>query len=96
VASKLHKPIDSIKASVRVKNIKKMQEELKELRFRKPENDNYIEQLEDEPAYKRRKMHLKNIKHSEESKLSKYSLYDDENSNAKLRKDNSFLHDNVD
>jgi cell division protein FtsZ len=90
-ASKFHKPVDTNKASSRVKNIKKMQQELKELRFRKPENNDYIEQLEDEPAYKRRKVKLKNIKHSDELKISRYSLSDDE-----LKKDNSYLHDNVD
>ena len=96
VSSKFNKPVDSIKASMRVRNIKKMQEELKELRFNNPENNNYIDQLENEPAYKRRNINLKNIKHSEESKISKYSLTDDEDSNAKLNKDNSYLHDNVD
>ncbi len=96
VSSKFSKPIDSIKASMRVKNIKKMQEELKELRFNNPENNNYIDQLENEPAYKRRNINLKDIKHSEESKISKYSLSDDEDLNAKLNKDNSYLHDNVD
>jgi cell division protein FtsZ len=90
-ASKFHKPVDSDKASSRVKNIKKMQQELKELRFRKPDNNNYIEQLEDEPAYKRRKVQIKNVKHSDELKISRYSLTDDE-----LKKDNSYLHDNVD
>ena len=96
VSSKLSKPIDSIKASMRVKNIKKMREELKELRFNSPENNNYIDQLENEPAYKRRNINLKDIKHSEESKISKYSLSDDEDLNARLNKDNPYLHDNVD
>ncbi len=95
-ASKFSRPVDSLKASMRVKNIKKMQEELKELRYNSPENNNYIDKLENEPAYKRRNINLKNIKHSEESKISKYSLSDDEDSKAKLRKDNSYLHDNVD
>jgi cell division protein FtsZ len=96
VSSKFSKPVDSIKASIRMKNIKKMREELKELRFNNPENSNYIDELENEPAYKRRNINLKDIKHSEESKISKYSLSDDEDSNAKLNKDNSYLHDNVD
>ena len=94
--SRFHKPVDPGKASTRVKNIKRMQEELKELRYRKPEKNNYIEQLEDEPAYKRRKIKLKNIKYSEESRISRYSLSDDDDSNVKLKKDNSYLHDNVD
>jgi cell division protein FtsZ len=95
-ASRFHKPVDAGKASLRVKNIKRMQEELKEMRYRKPENNNFIEQLEDEPAYKTRKIKLKNIKYSEESRISRYSLSDDDDSNVKLKKDNTYLHDNVD
>jgi cell division protein FtsZ len=96
VASKFNKPVDPLKASKRVKDIKRMQEEIKEIRYNNQENNNYIEQLENEPAFKRRNVNLKNIKHSEESKISKYSLSDDEDSKAKLNKDNSYLNDNVD
>lgn len=50
-----------------------------------------IEELENQPAYKRMGIEL-SIKNSEEENLSHYSL----NKNIELHKDNSFLHDNVD
>jgi len=42
----------------------------------------------------RRKVELEDIPHSSESKMSKWSLSDDEK--PELKKGNSFLHDNVD
>jgi cell division protein FtsZ len=56
-----------------------------------------IEALENEPAYKRKKIKLDNPKPSSESKVSRYTLSDDEGENkTRLRENNSYLHDNVD
>jgi cell division protein FtsZ len=58
-----------------------------------------IESLENEPAYKRKKIKLDNPKMSKESKISRYTLSDDEEEGekkTKLRENNSYLHDNVD
>lgn len=56
-----------------------------------------IEALENEPAYKRKKIKLDNPKHSKESKVSRYTLSDDEEKNkTRLKENNSYLHDNVD
>ena len=56
-----------------------------------------IEALENEPAYKRKKIKLDNPKHSKESKVSRYTLSDDEEENqTRLKENNSYLHDNVD
>ena len=56
-----------------------------------------IEALENEPAYKRKKIKLDNPKHSKESKISRYTLSDDDEENkTRLRENNSYLHDNVD
>jgi cell division protein FtsZ len=56
-----------------------------------------IEALENEPAYKRKKIKLDNPKPSSESKISRYTLSDDEGENkTRLRENNSYLHDNVD
>jgi len=56
-----------------------------------------IEALENEPAYKRKKIKLDNPKHSKESKVSRYTLSDDDQENkTRLRENNSYLHDNVD
>ena len=55
-----------------------------------------IEALENEPAYKRKKIKIENPKHSKTSKVSRYTLSDDEEEKAKLKENNSYLHDNVD
>ena len=53
-----------------------------------------LNELENEPAYRRKNVDLSEEKPSEESQVSRYTL-SDEDDEAKL-KDNSFLHDNVD
>ena len=60
-------------------------------------NESTIEELENQPAYMRRNVELKNVIPSSESRVSKYSLYEDPDSkNPEIRNGNSFLHDNVD
>ncbi len=86
---------DASKAADRVRNIRKTHERLKELRFNSTENNNYIEAMENEPAYVRKKVPIKKNKPSEESDISKYSLTDEE-SGSKLSKNNPYLHDKVD
>lgn len=64
------------------------------------DNPDAVKQLEQEPAYKRKKVDLDNVPHSSELDISRISLSekDDENDPDKLeiRKNNSFLHDSVD
>ncbi len=84
------------KAAERVRTIRKTQEKLRELKFNSAESNNYIESLENEPAYVRKNIKLDQKKHSEENDVSRYSLSDDEESGTKLNKNNSYLHDNVD
>jgi len=55
-----------------------------------------INDLEKEPAYKRRKINLDAVPHSSENPISRFTLSEDENGRPKLNNDNSFLHDNVD
>ena len=56
-----------------------------------------IEKLENEPAYMRKKIKIDKVKYSSNSKISRYSLEDDEkNGSSVLRDDNPYLHDNVD
>ncbi len=57
-----------------------------------------LNDLEDEPAYKRRNIRLEETQHSSDSQVSRYTLSDDgENEGrSELRSNNSFLHDNVD
>ncbi len=55
-----------------------------------------INDLENEPAYKRRKIDLDETPHSSENPISRFTLSDDEEGKPTLNDDNSFLHDNVD
>jgi cell division protein FtsZ len=55
-----------------------------------------INDLENEPAYKRRKINLDEVTHSSENPISRFTLSNDEEGKPKLNDDNSFLHDNVD
>jgi cell division protein FtsZ len=60
-------------------------------------SESTIEALENEPAYMRRNVDIKQSSPSSESRISKYSLYDDgEVKSPEIRNSNSFLHDNVD
>ena len=55
-----------------------------------------INDLEKEPAYKRRQIKLDETPHSSESNVSRYTLSEDEDNKTALKQNNSFLHDNVD
>ncbi len=59
-------------------------------------NKSKIDDIENEPAYKRRGVELENKNYSEENEISRTSITLDENDEMKIRKNNSFLHDNVD
>lgn len=55
-----------------------------------------IDNLEKEPAYKRRQIKMKLFNRKEEKKVSKVSLSVDENNETFFNENNSYLHDNVD
>lgn len=57
---------------------------------------NGLQELENEPAYKRKQMQLQQVQHSSESQVSRFTLSNDEDGSAEIRPNNSFLHDNVD
>ena len=59
-------------------------------------NKSKIDDIENEPAYKRRGVELENKNYSDENEISRTSITLDENDDIKIRKNNSFLHDNVD
>lgn len=56
------------------------------------------DEIEKEPAYKRRNIKLEDVPHSSESQISKFSLNeeDEDSDKPEIRPNNSFLHDNVD
>lgn len=55
-----------------------------------------LNELEREPAYKRRNVELEDLPHSSETNLSKYAIFEDESAKPELKKRNPFLHDNID
>ena len=56
---------------------------------------NGLQELENEPAYKRKQMSLQQVPHSSESQVSRFTLSNEEGI-TEIRPNNSFLHDNVD
>jgi cell division protein FtsZ len=56
---------------------------------------NGLQELENEPAYKRKQMSLPDLPHSSESQVSRFTLSVDEGI-TEIKPNNSFLHDNVD
>lgn len=85
------------KLAERVRNLKKTHERLKEEGYTAETGKDEIDELENTPAYVRKKVQLDNNKqHSENKELSRYRLSDDDGESPKLRQDNSYLHDNVD
>jgi len=59
-------------------------------------NNSKIDDIENEPAYKRRGINLDENINNDENKISRTSISTDENDETKIRKNNSFLLDNVD
>ena len=59
-------------------------------------SEEMLDELENIPAYRRKKINLQGTKKKVESKLSRFSLSKDENDQTHLRDNNSYLHDNVD
>ena len=59
-------------------------------------NKSKIDDIENEPAYKRKGIELEDKNYSSENNISRTTVGLDENDDMKLRKNNSFLHDNVD
>ncbi|WP_285010899.1 cell division protein FtsZ [Pedobacter faecalis] len=57
---------------------------------------NGLQELENEPAYKRKQMQLQQVQHSSESQISRFTLSNEDDGSTGIRPNNSFLHDNVD
>jgi cell division protein FtsZ len=58
--------------------------------------DEMVDELENIPAYRRKKIKLKGLQKKVEQKLSRFTLSQDDDENIVLRDNNSYLHDNVD
>lgn len=80
----------------RVRNLKKTHERLKEEGYTTAAGKDEIDELENVPAYVRKKVQLENKQHSKSNEVSRYRLTEEDEDSPKLRQDNSYLHDNVD
>ncbi len=86
------------KMAERVRILKETHEKMRDRALLTGQGDDEIEELENIPAYVRKKIILDQRKPSEDEEVSRYRLTDDGNENGgpKLKSDNSYLHDNVD
>jgi len=87
------------KLADRVKHLRETHEKLRDRGYLSSSGDDEIEELENVPAYVRKKVPIEQKKHSEDQEVSRYRLTDEnseEEGGPKLRPDNSYLHDNVD
>lgn len=86
------------KLKERFKQLKETHEKLKDRGYVTGSGDDEIEELENVPAYVRKKISIDQEKHSEDKEVSRYRLTDEGEGEEgpKLRSDNSYLHDNVD
>jgi len=75
--------------------IKEREERLKHLsiQIKTPEG---LADLENQPAYIRRKVNLNPVPASHESNVSRFTLNESEDKKSQIKSNNSFLHDNVD
>ena len=87
-------PLNTSLADLQKQRSKERRLRMKEFNYKF--NNSKIDEIEKEPAYKRRGVDLKENEHSEEGERSRFTLGLDENDDIQLRKNNSFLHDNVD
>ncbi len=86
---------DKLDSEERLKRSQQRVSQLNNLteKLKSPSN---ISDLEDEPAYIRKKIRLDNLEHSSENKESRFTIGNDDDNNPEIRSNNSFLHDNVD
>jgi len=83
------RPSIDLKSQERIERLRNLSMKLKD--------ESAIEEMENEPAYVRRNVELTNSVPSGEARVSKYSLYEDNDTKGtEIRSGNSFLHDNVD
>lgn len=86
------------KMAERVRILRETHEKLRERAMLTGQGDDEIEELENIPAYVRKKISIDQQNHSKDQEVSRYRLTDDANGEEgpKLKSDNSYLHDNVD
>ncbi len=88
--------IDHQKTSERIRKIKEHQNYLKDQGYLEKDKKDEIDEMENQPAYIRKNRKISKSSYSTIRKVSKYSLFEDDENETKLSSDNSYLHDNVD
>jgi len=95
IPSKFISPVDnSIEDSMRLK-AEERRAQLKAFNHRFKTHPFSVNDAENEPAYKRQGLNIDEEQYSSESKVSRFTIDNDENGNN-IKTNNSFLHDNVD
>ncbi len=84
-------------ADLQVRKAREREARLKAFNYRFKNVPNGLEDLEHEPAYRRKGVDLEPVPHSSEAPVSRYMLGEsEEDGSVEIRPKNSFLHDNVD
>jgi cell division protein FtsZ len=87
---------DSQRLADKVKKLRAAHEKIKSSVYNEKEKKDIVDELENEPAYVRKKIKLDEVKYSTTNEKSKFTLTEDEEKNPTLREDNPYLHDRVD
>jgi len=88
-------PMNSPISKLLVDRAEERKRKMKEFNYKFKHNQSHIDDIEKQPAYKRMGIDLEDAP-SKENGLSRTSLSTDDNDEIQLRRNNSFLHDNVD
>ena len=88
-------PMNSPISKLLVDRAEERKRKMKEFNYKFKHNQSRIDDIEKQPAYKRMGIDLEDAP-SKENGLSRTSLSTDDNDEIQLRRNNSFLHDNVD
>lgn len=104
IVAQVEQPVNDKQSDEEVKRIqaeeiqKKAQERIQRLKelSMKLKTPQGLNEMEHEPAYKRRNIQLENVPHSSESQVSRFTLTETDDKKVEIRPNNSFLHDNVD
>jgi cell division protein FtsZ len=91
-------PIEAAKKAEQEEIQRRANERIQKLReiSLKLKSPGVLNEMENEPAYKRRNVSLDNVPHSSESQVSRFTLTETDEKKIEIRPNNSFLHDNVD
>ncbi len=88
-------PMNSPISKLLVDRAEERKRKMKEFNYKFKHNQSRIDDIEKQPAYKRMGIDLEDAP-SKENSISRTSLSTDDNDEVQLRRNNSFLHDNVD